>query len=106
LLVRDVHLTGDRSHMMVRFGGTDGQTTKGARTRHVDLFGLGKEAAERRPAALPDYAPANPGGFMFPPTDVNPARTSRRRAETRDSQETPAIPVMLHTPAPPATNVT
>jgi integrase len=80
----DVHVKGERPHVMVRFG-SPGKPPKNGKIRRVPLFGAGLEAATEWLAALPAYAKRNPLGLMFPTR--RGYRRHRRvfRAEWRDA---------------------
>lgn len=83
LRLADVHTTGDRPHIVVRFG-SPGKPPKNGRIRRVPLFGHGLSAAKAWVAQLPAYAKRNPLGLMFPTR--RGGRRHRRifRAEWRD----------------------
>jgi len=79
LHVDDVHIDGENPHVYVRYG-SKGRLPKNKKTRKVPLFGLGLKAAREWLKVLPQYAPRNPEGLMFP-TPHKPAlktKTGRR----------------------------
>lgn len=65
LLLRDVHVDGDDPHVVVRYGAP-GKPTKAGKPRIVPLFGVALDAAREWLQRLPEYAPENKRGLMFP----------------------------------------
>jgi integrase len=61
----DLRVDGDYPEVIVRFG-SKGKPPKNGKIRHVPLFGLGLWAAKRWLELLPEYAPKNPEGLVFP----------------------------------------
>jgi integrase len=75
---RDLHVSGNKPHVLVRYGSA-GKAPKSGKTRRAPLFGVALEAAQRWLLLLPTYAPANPRGLVFPTP-----RGSRRPVGTPD----------------------
>jgi len=65
LELADFHPTGERPHVVVRFGAP-GLPPKNGKPRTVPLFGAGLEAAKRWLEILPTFAEKNPKGLVFP----------------------------------------
>lgn len=65
LRLADVHLDGDRPHVVVRYGSASA-ATKGKRIRHVPLFPPALAALRRWLEILPTWAPSNPRRLAFP----------------------------------------
>ncbi len=66
LRLRDVHATGPKPHIIVRYGTPPDLPTKSGKIRRVPLFGPGLEAARAWRQALPAYCRSNPNGLLFP----------------------------------------
>lgn len=67
LRLADLHVTGDRPHLVVRYGSRR-RAPKGRRIRTVPLFGLGLRMARRQLTLLSTYCPASKNEFklVFP----------------------------------------
>jgi integrase len=65
LELADVHVAGDRPHVVVRYG-SKGKKTKSGKTRRIPLFGVGLDAARRWLEVLPGFAKKNPHRLAFP----------------------------------------
>jgi integrase len=65
LELRDLHASGDRPYVLVRYGSA-GKVPKNGKTRRVPLFGVGLDAAQEWLRLLPIYAPTNPLRLVFP----------------------------------------
>lgn len=66
LRLADVHVDGDRPHVVIRYGGAPDLPTKTGKIRQVPLFGIALEAMRAWLAALPTYAAENPHRLAFP----------------------------------------
>lgn len=65
LELRDLRVEGDKPHLVVRKGSAKG-ARKNSKILYVPLFGIGLQAAKRWLEILPQYAPKNPLGLVFP----------------------------------------
>lgn len=65
LELRDLIVTGDNPHVVIRFG-SPGKPPKNGKTRRAPLFGLGLDAARRWLKLLPAYARGNERRLAFP----------------------------------------
>jgi integrase len=72
LELRDLHVDDDDPHVYVRFG-SPGLPPKNGKIRKVPLFTEGLRAARQWLEMLPEWAPHNPDGLVFP------TRTGKRR---------------------------
>lgn len=80
LELADVHAFGEEPHIVVRYGSKK-KTTKNGKVRVVPLFGIALAAARAWLAYLPEYAPENPLGLMWPtPRGCRRVKSSRRTA--------------------------
>lgn len=76
LELRDVHVTGEHPHVVVRFG-SKAKAPKNGKIREVPLFGLALAATNAWLRLLPSFCPRNPEGLLFP------TRTGSRRASSK-----------------------
>lgn len=101
LHLADVHAGEDEEHphVIVRYGSWDKikqryRSPKGRRgekrIRRVPLFGLGLEAARAWLEVLPEYAPENALGLMFPLPSVKRGRYAGASGRRRISRGVPA----------------
>ncbi len=66
LELKDLHVGPDSPHVMVRYGSPGHLPPKSGKLREVPLFKDGLVAARQWLYELPNYAPENPLGLVFP----------------------------------------
>jgi integrase len=66
LRLADVHVDGDRPHVVVRYGKPPNKPTKTKKVRHVPLFGMSLAAMKSWLERMPTLVKANPHGLAFP----------------------------------------
>jgi integrase len=100
LQLRDLHVTGSKPQVLVRYGSA-GKAPKNGKTRRVPLFGTALEAARDWLRLLPTYAPSNPLGLVFPRSGgarrpIGTPEASRRVPDASGKQTHPVKVDLFH----------